>query len=342
MNGEFWQAILAAELPAAKGRALLKALGPSRAPADLLAHPLLTDAERERMKRTGADLPKLFEKGPKLVEASTLTKTLPDAFWPPVLFVWGQADCLDQPTVGIVGTRGASTYGKAAAQKFAEALASSGVTVVSGGALGIDAAAHKGAMAVGGATVAVLANGIDRVYPAQHAGLFQQIRTTGCLVSMFAVNAMPNKHHFLMRNRLVAALSQAVIVIEAPERSGALSTASQASELGREVFVVPANIENTNFRGSHALIRDGATLVDHPGQVLEALDIKPKAVAPTDQTVLSANQSRIMAVLSTQPLAAEFIVDRTGLDTSEVLSELTLLEIEGRVIRDAGGYAVRV
>ncbi|MBC8065442.1 MAG: DNA-protecting protein DprA [Chlorobia bacterium] len=260
---------------------------------------------------------------------------------PPGLFVWGDWKCALEPTVAIVGTRGASTYGKAVSTKFAEAFARAGVTVISGGAIGIDAAAHKGAMAVEGKTIAVLAGGVDRLYPALHRGLFQQIRGgNGCLVSQFACGTKPDAFRFLGRNHLIAALSLAVVVIEAPERSGAIHTAHRANELGKQVFVVPSNIENLNFRGSHALIRDGAALVDHPDQVLNSIGVKPALDIPFEKPMGSVAQ-KILGVLSTSPLAVEFILERSGLPMSDVISELTILELEGRIIHDAGGYAVK-
>ncbi len=255
---------------------------------------------------------------------------------PPGLFVHGDIESLSKPTVGIVGTRGASPYGKACAQKFAEALASAGVTIVSGGALGIDAAAHRGALAVGGSTVAVLAGGIDHVYPAVHAALFRQIRQRGCLVSQYAVGSKPNEYKFLARNVLIAALSRALLVVQAPTRSGALSTAHAAAELGREVFVVPANIDNIEFRGSFNLIRDGAALVYHPDQVLQAIGVRRKE--PEPPPAASGPGALILEVLGAEPIDAERIVERTGLSAGEVLAELTMLELDGLVQRDAGGY----
>jgi len=257
---------------------------------------------------------------------------------PPAVFVKGSAECLYQPTVAIVGTRSASTYGKACAHKFAQALVKAGVTVVSGGALGIDAAAHKGALEGGGKTVAVLATGVDGVYPPVHNHLFQQIASSGCLLSQFAVGSKLGDYKFLIRNVLVASLSQAVLVIEAPARSGAISTAMAANELGREVFVVPANIDHFGFQGSFSLLRDGATLVNHPDQILESLQIEPQVETPKSDA--SEMGAAILAVMTSEPISTELIVDRSGLETAEVLSELTMLELEGRVIRGPSGYSL--
>jgi DNA processing protein len=260
---------------------------------------------------------------------------------PAALFCRGDWEVTHAPTAAIVGTRGASAYGKAVAMKFAEALARAGVTIVSGGALGIDAAAHKGALAVGGKTVAVLAGGVDKVYPAVHGGLFRAIRESGCLVSQFAVGARPNAYKFLVRNGLIAALSQVTILVEAPMRSGALRTAHAANELGRDVFVVPANIDNLNFAGSHALVRDGATLVDHPDQVLEAMGLR--AVPERRQPINASGPAQlILDILTTEPQSVEKIVELTGLDPSSVLAELTMLEVEGGAMREDRGYIARI
>lgn len=341
MDPEAWQLLLAAELPHTRLRALRRELGAFPAPDAVRAWRGFSKAEAERISGTSSDaLRKALDAGAKLVESGEISYLLSATdSAPPALFVWGDSECLNAPTVGIVGTRQATTYGRATAQKFAEALARAGVTIVSGGAIGVDAAAHKGALAAGGKTVAVLGNGIDKAYPMLHRGLFEQIRANGCLVSQFAAGAAPNGYRFLVRNHLIAAISRAVLVVEAPARSGALSTANAAAEFGRQVFVVPANIDNEKYRGSHALIRNGATLVDHPDQVLEDLGIQP-ALELQSEAPMTETQQTILSSMSVVPLAAEFIAERTGLDAAMVMSELTMLELEGRILRDAGGYAL--
>jgi DNA processing protein len=340
----FLQRLLAAEASAAKSRALLAELGflaDGEAVDALLAHPTLTDAERRRAQQASEPaLVAALRAGAEVFCGDDLPELVLEAEGTPsALFVHGDVTALDAPTVAIVGTRSASTYGKACAMKFAEALARAGVTIVSGGALGIDAAAHRGALEAGGRTAAVLAAGIDNVYPAVHAGLFQQIQGQGCLVSQFAAGTRPSEYRFIVRNSLVAALSQAVLVVEAPLRSGAMRTAHAAAEYGRDVFVIPANIDALSFAGSFSLIRDGASLVSHPDEMLEALGIEPPA-AP-EMAPASGPGERILRVLSTIAIPTEKIVELSGLETVEVLSELTMLELEGRVIRDAGGYAIR-
>ena len=341
-SAEFWQRLLAAELAPAKNRVLLEELGSfALDPIGRIGrHPILTDAEHKRMEIAdmGA-LAKALSEGLSILELDDYPESLRESGnVPPALFAKGDPSCLYGPVVAIVGTRSASAYGRACAYKFAQALAKSGVTVISGGALGIDAAAHKGALEAGGKTAAVLATGVETVYPAVHHSLFQSISKSGCLVSQFSIGSKLADYKFLIRNFLVAALSQAVLVIEAPARSGAISTANAANDLGREVFVLPANIDNFGFQGSFSLLRDGATLVTHPDQILESLQIEPMKEEPFEEA--SDIGKRILATLTSDPLATELIVERSGLETSEVLSELTMLELDGRVIRGPNGYAL--
>ncbi len=259
---------------------------------------------------------------------------------PPALFAWGDVSCLARPMVAIVGTRGATAYGRAVAQKFSEAFVRSGLVVVSGGAMGIDESAHQGAMEAGGQTVAVFANGVDVAQPPKNGPLFARIREQGCLVSAFAVGTPAMEHRFQPRNELIAAMSMGVVVVEAPAGSGALMTCTAAADLGREVFVVPGTIDRPGFRGSHNLIRDGATLVDDPAQVLAALGVEAVAVASREIS-LSDVQRRILSSLSVDPQAPEKIVSHLGLDSSQVMTELTMMELEGLIVKTGTGYAIK-
>ena len=306
-----------------------------------MGHPLLSESELRRLQSADMEaLKKAMQEGIRVLPFEQYPEMLFESGnVPPALFTKGDASCLNAPTVAIVGTRSASTYGKACAFKFAQAFASAGVTVVSGGALGIDAAAHKGALEAGGKTAAVLATGVEAVYPAVHHGLFARIAQSGCLLSQFAVGSRAADYKFLIRNILVASLSQAVLVIEAPAKSGALSTATAANDLGREVFVLPANIDHFGFQGSFALLRDGATLVTHPDQILESLHIEPPRTQ--EEVEISLLGKKIIAVMTSDPISTERIVEQTGLETSDVLSELTMLELDGQVIRGPNGYALQ-
>lgn len=194
---------------------------------------------------------------------------------PSPLFYKGRLPEPDEFCVGIVGTRKAKSYGKRIAKEIAYELADKGITIVSGLALGIDAAAHKGTLEAHGRTVGVLANGLDTVYPKEHGTLAQRIvETNGCLVSEYSKGTSPKRNHFLERNRIISGLSKAIVIIEAPSRSGSLNTVRHALEQNREIFVVPGRADNKNYDGSHSLIREGARLVTSADEILKDLGIK--------------------------------------------------------------------
>lgn len=191
---------------------------------------------------------------------------------PTALFVRGERAALERLSVGIVGTRRASPQGKKNAFRFARALAVRGIAVVSGLARGVDAMAHWGCLKGKSPTVAVLAHGLDRIYPAEHRGLAAAIvEAGGCLVSEFPPSVPPLKHHFPLRNRLIAGLSRGTVVIEAQIKSGALITANYAADYGREVFVLPGDAEDVAYSGNHKLIQEGAHLVTSPREILKEL-----------------------------------------------------------------------
>jgi DNA processing protein len=298
----------------------------------------LRPEQRDRMRLAQqAPLARLMDEGVKVLAGADLPIQLTALPNPPAaIFAQGDSDVLRRPAVGIVGTRKASSYGLACARKFAEAFAKAGITVVSGGALGIDAAAHRGALDFG-TTAAVLGTGIDRLYPSTHKELFAEIRAKGCLVSQFACGTHSLPENFLHRNTVIAGLSLALVLIECPMKSGALSTATAALDMGRELFVVPGPVHLESFRGSHLLIREGATLVDHPGLVIEALGLEP-AVETASTTEHDPVTKRLLETLGAEPLTGEHLVNRTGLDAAEVLGALTMMEVEGLVRRDAAGY----
>lgn len=308
----------------------------------LRTHPKLTERDRAILAKTDSrKLEQVLNQGAWC--RSCMDLKLPWQEWgiPPALFGRGAIPLPDQPRVSIVGTRTASTYGKAAALKFGQHLASAGVQVVSGGAYGIDANAHRGALDAGGTTMAILGTGIENLQPAANSSLFQEIMLKGTILSQFAVGSPGKGDAFIARNHTIAAFSHAVVVIEAPEKSGALHTARAAAELGREVFVVPGPITLENFRGSHALIRDGATLVDHPGQILEQLGIQDIGAGFIASQEVSEIGSQITEALKDGPQMVEALAETLGLDAGELMAELTMLEVEGLVARVPEGYALQ-
>ena len=203
---------------------------------------------------------------------------------PPVLYL--RSELPPGPAVAIVGSRNADPYGLEAAGLFARALAAAGVVVVSGFARGVDAAAHEGALAGGGYTVAVLGCGVDIVYPVEHRALAAEVAGRGALVSELPCGTLPRPFNFPVRNRIIAALALGTLVIQATPRSGSLITARHALELGREVFALPGRIFDERSLGPNALLRDGAVLVQHPKDVLEAFDritpSHPRPLSPSD------------------------------------------------------------
>lgn len=257
---------------------------------------------------------------------------------PPVLYVRGELDPPDCPAVAIVGTRGATTYGKMAAEQIARGLAEAGVTVISGLALGIDAAAHRGALDGGGRTIAVLGNGLDRVYPSQHAHLAQQIAERGALVTEFPLGTKPDATNFPRRNRLISGLSSGTLVVEAGERSGALITAAFAAEQGRDVLAVPGSIFSPASRGANSLIRDGATPVTCAEDVLAELapGRAPRQLTVGDILPVDATERALLDVLSAEPTHIDEIAQAASLPMSLVSSTLAMMELKGLVRQTVG------
>lgn len=343
MTPQFWQYLLTIDPSGRRFRELIEALGTSSLEpvAALTSHPAFRPEDRAKLNKLN---PKVLEKalaaGAYVLRASEVNALYAEAeFAVPALFARGDRSILDRPTVAIVGTRTCSPYGQACAQKFAESLARAGVTIVSGGAFGIDAAAHVGAVKGGGASVAVMGTGIDIFYPSTHRNLYEEVLRDGLVLSQFPAGMGSYPSNFPTRNPTIAALSQAVIVIEAPQKSGALRTASSAAELGRDVMVVPGPITSFGFAGSHGLIRDGATLVDHPRQVLEAIGVEEAMEPASESTSLSEIQERILAALTDVPMSGDKIGDLTGISDEDLLVELTMLEMEGVIFRHSAGYA---
>jgi DNA processing protein len=256
---------------------------------------------------------------------------------PIVLWVKGSVEALHGLHVAVVGSRAASHEGVSVARQLGQDLAAAGVTVVSGMARGVDGAAHAGALEGGGPTVAVLGCGVDVVYPPEHARLAARIVESGAIVSELAPGAPPLQHHFPMRNRIISGLSRAVVVIEASDHSGSLITARSALDQGRDVLAVPGAILSGRSRGCHALIRDGARLVDSAKDILE--EIGWTHADPRDQaTNKSLQMSQLEETMASgESYTLDELAARTGRSAGELLAELGELELAGRVARVTGG-----
>ena len=264
--------------------------------------------------------------------------TIPDP--PPVLWCRGKRAALERPAVAIVGSRAGSAYALAVAERLASDLAPRGVAIVSGLARGVDSAAHRGALAVNGVTIAALGCGADIVYPGEHRALAADVASAGALVTELAPRTPPRVHFFPRRNRIISGLARAVVVIEAGEKSGSLITARCALEQGRDVLAVPGSVLNGRNSGGHALIRDGAKIVESADDILEELGLAhgrepwPAAAQAPDDPVLAT-------LTPGEASDVDEIAGRTGMAAGKLLPRLLDLELQGLVRRAGGGRFVR-
>jgi len=356
-----------AEPPCGEVAALVAQLGPVETAERISRAAVGTDlsehtAARREIDTAAADLEILQRRGGRLI-------TPDDAEWPVLAFAaFGGSAIRDKPRSGpplvlwvigpvrlddvadraaaVVGTRASTAYGDHIAADFAAGLADRDVAVVSGGAYGIDGAAHRSALAADGVTAAVLAGGIDVLYPAGHSALLHRVSTSGLLISEYPPGVRPTRHRFLTRNRLVAALTGATVVVEAGIRSGAASTAGWARSLGRVVCAVPGPVTSSASAGCHTLLRNGAELVSRAEEIVELVgragelaDEKPR---PTSRLDTLTDQERL--VYEAFPLRAARTADdiavASGLSPNAVLGPLTMLEIAGLIERREGRWGL--
>ena len=268
---------------------------------------------------------------------------------PAVLFVLGSIEALHSPQLAMVGSRNPTAAGRNTARAFAAGFARAGLTITSGLAVGVDAASHQGALQVDGVTVAVFGTGLDAVYPSENASLAARIRESGALISEFPPRTEPSKRNFPRRNRIISGLSHGTLVVEATCRSGSLITARYAGEQGRDVFAIPGSIHSPLSRGCHKLIREGAKLVEEPGDVLSELQIPVHG-----QRVMAARRRRktgtpldkeyemLLDALGFEPATIDGLVERTGLPSDSLASMLLILELEGCVAALPGGRYDRI
>lgn len=258
---------------------------------------------------------------------------------PPFLFLRGDASLLARRSVAIVGSRRSTAYGRRTTEELAGALARAGVVVVSGMALGIDGAAHRGCLAAGGATVAVLGSGPDVLSPSSNAGLGRQILRTGLVVSEFLPGDPPRAHHFPRRNRVLAALADAVVVVEAAARSGALITVGHALDLGRDVFAVPGPLGTPSSQGSNALIRDGAGMITSVSEfVAEIVGDEPGGPegGPLEPSNVGTEALELWRALGDGAVDVDRLARLVRFTPAQALAGLAELEIVGCAVRDSG------
>ncbi|MDP8963054.1 MAG: DNA-processing protein DprA [Cyanobacteriota bacterium] len=265
---------------------------------------------------------------------------------PPVLYYRGLVQPQENqgimPMVGIVGTREPSEYGKRWTRKITVALARHGFTVVSGMAAGIDTEAHRGCLEAGGRTLAVLGTGVDLIYPPRNKPLYEQIQQQGLLLSEYPAGTQPNRAHFPQRNRIIAGLSRAVLVMEAPSKSGALITAHYANDFCRDVYALPGSLDNHQSLGCLGLLSRGAHVILNEGHLLEMLGAIPKLdqavqlplfaqAQPTPVPQLEPELAKVLEALAPEPTAFDLIVQQAGLAVGSVSSALLQLELLGLV-----------
>ncbi len=298
--------------------------------------------ELRRCRENGYQI--LFE---DLPEYPSLLREMPDP--PSLLYCNGNLLPEDELAVAIVGSRKCTHYGLQQAEKIAAALARAGITIVSGLARGIDQAAHTGALKAGGRTIAVMATGLAHIYPPEHRDLAKDVASQGAIVTEFPLDQAPVAGLFPQRNRIISGFSMGVVLIEAGRKSGALHTARHAYEQGREVFAVPGRIDHPASAGCHDLIRDGAMLVRDVDDILEGLGpaktpvltAQNREVHTPRELSLSEFERDVLNLVTLEPQHLNEIVQSSELDSSRILSTLTILEMRKVVKRLPGGFLVR-
>lgn len=330
---------------------------------------VVTETQAEALRREPPELPALVDKTLDWLlrtdshGATRRILTLGDAGYPaslletadpPLMLYLLGAPEFDLTQLGrsiaMVGSRNPTSQCAESARAFARAFGEAGIAVVSGLALGIDGAAHEGALEAAGAsrrlaTVAVVGTGLDRVYPARHRDLAHRIADRGLIVSEYALGTPPLNQNFPKRNRIIAGLASGTLVVEAALKSGSLITARLAVEQGREVFAIPGSIHSPQSRGCHALIRQGAKLVESVNDVLEELrfdNMAPPIARDPRPEIDPANDSPLLRDLGFDPVSLDVLCARTGYSAAELQARLLELELEGRVARMPGGLFQRI
>lgn len=307
--------------------------------------------------RNARECPDMYRELERASERGVRILVLTDPEYPPLLreiadppiylYCLGNPGAIS-PAVAVVGSRHATSYGVTITHRMASDLARHGITIVSGLARGIDTAAHEGALMGQGRTAAVLGSGLNRVYPAENQRLFDRIIEQGCVFSEFPLDAGPDAFHFPMRNRIISGLCLGTLVVEASKNSGSLITARLALEQNRDVFAVPGNIQSFKSTGTHTLIKSGAKLVEHVGDILEELQLEalgigrsPPAASFEPPVELGADERLVVDHLSVYPMQMDEIVRKTRMPSGKLAAVLLRLELKGLCRKNPGNqYAL--
>ncbi len=263
---------------------------------------------------------------------------------PAGLYVKGKLPKEEAPSVAIIGARGCSSYGRQVARMLGSSLGREGIQIISGLALGVDGEGHAGALSARADTFAVLGCGVDVCYPREHIDMYEQIRKNGGIISEFPLGAAPHPGHFPMRNRIISGLSDAVVVVEAREKSGSLITAELALEQGKEVMAVPGMITDALSRGCNNLIRQGAAAVTSPEDILEYFQIKRDKMIKLrekNEKTLAKNEKMVYSCLDLQPKFIDQVVEACGLPLGECMTILLELELRGYILQPTDHYYVK-
>ena len=260
---------------------------------------------------------------------------------PPVLWARGDISLLERPAVAVVGSRAASPYAQQVGARLGAELAERGIAVASGLARGVDSAAHRGCLKAQGATIAVQGCGLDRVYPSEHAELSDEIAQKGLLLAELGPGAAPLPEHFPLRNRIISGISLATVVVEASEHSGSLITARCALEQGRDVMAVPGSVLSGRNRGSHALLKDGAKIVETADDILQELGwhVVPR---PSVSTTSKTSEPLLAQMDPGEPYELDELATLTGISGTRLLATLTELELAGLIVAAGGRFTRRV
>ena len=265
---------------------------------------------------------------------------------PPILlYVKGNPAILRRPSIAVVGSRNATAQGASNARQFSDYLSRTGLTVVSGMALGIDSAAHRGGLEGSGSTIAVIGTGADIVYPARNRELAHRIAAQGCIVSEYALSTPALAANFPRRNRIISGLSQGVLVVEAAEHSGSLITARMAAEQGREIFAIPGSIHSPLSKGCHLLIKQGAKLVETAQDIIEELRLETigsQSPLPSGIAGTSDIADIVLTAMGFDPVHPDDLALRCNMDCGTLVARLLMLELDGHVETVAGGFYRRL
>jgi DNA processing protein len=264
---------------------------------------------------------------------------------PPYLYAFGNLRSIKNP-IALVGSRNATDYGILTARRLSFDLVTHGITIVSGMAVGIDTAAHQGALLAKGQTVAVLGSGLNHIYPKENRSLFHEIASHGAVISEFPLNEEPRASNFPQRNRIISGMSLGTVIVEAAKQSGSLITARFAAEQGREVFAVPGSIQSFKSAGTHGLIKQGAKLVEHAGDILEELspfisienpsELRASTENPLEVSSLSTDETRVIDAMDPYPIHIDDLARKLSMESGKLAGILLKMEIKGLIRQSPG------